>query len=394
MHLSDGEIRAYQDRALDARLSPRVTAHLESCQTCQARADALLNQKFQVEQRLSRLAPADDQPRLSPDGAQAAFTKRISIPQKEANNPMFKWTSRISRPAWVAMAVVALLAVTLAFPSVRAAANTFLGLFRVQQIRVVQVNPANLPDQLGASREFEAMLTTGVQTEEYGEPQEAADAAQAAALAGFPVRLPSDAEDPVELEVQPGGKIAFTVDVELARAVLEDIGRSDIQFPEELEGAQVNIEVPAGVMAMIGECDRSWEKTPEQGADPDEDYPVFGPDCTTLVQMPSPAVSAPPGLDLSQIGEVFLQVMGMSQEEAASLARNVDWTTTLVIPIPRYAVESRDIEVDGVTGTLLQRQAESPYAEYVIVWVKDGILYALSGQGGADEELVLANSLR
>ena len=79
------------------------------------------------------------------------------------------------------------------------------------------------------------------------------------------------------------------------------------------------------------------------------------PDCTTLTQMPSPSISAPPGLDIPKISGAFLQVLGMSPEEAAQIAQTVDWTTTLVIPIPRYGTSYQEVVVDGLEGTLISQ---------------------------------------
>jgi len=102
----------------------------------------------------------------------------------------------------------------------------------------------------------------------------------------------------------------------------------------------------------------------------------------------------PPGLDVAGIGQAFLQVMGMTPEEAASFASNVDWTTTLVIPIPRYGTHYQDVQVDGVSGTLIQQGPTDYAGEYLLVWVKDGVLYALTGPGTADEALQIGNSLK
>ena len=70
----------------------------------------------------------------------------------------------------------------------------------------------------------------------------------------------------------------------------------------------------------------------------------------------------------------------MSRKEAAAFTSTVDWTSTLVIPVPRNATEYEDISVDGVTGKLIQRITDySP--EYALIWVKDGMVYAISGSG-------------
>ena len=93
---------------------------------------------------------------------------------------------------------------------------------------------------------------------------------------------------------------------------------------------------------------------------------------------------------MTGIGEAYLQILGLTTEEAERMARNVDWTTTFVIPIPHYGVDYQDVQVDGVTGTLIvQRYRE----EFVLMWVKDGVLYAISGPGEAQAALEIAESI-
>jgi hypothetical protein len=51
------------------------------------------------------------------------------------------------------------------------------------------------------------------------------------------------------------------------------------------------------------------------------------------------------------------------------------------------------VQVDGVTGTLIEYYRYGDQA-YMLVWVKDGIVYALSGPGEADQALQIAASLK
>ena len=81
----------------------------------------------------------------------------------------------------------------------------------------------------------------------------------------------------------------------------------------------------------------------------------------------------------------------MSPEEAASFAENVDWTTTLVVPVPRYGTTYQEVVVDGVTGALIQQAGDF---EYMLFWVKDGMVYALNGPGNAQMALEIGNSLK
>jgi hypothetical protein len=302
--------------------------------------------------------------------------------------------NRRTRSAWAIVAVLALLSIALTFPSVRAAANSFLGLFRIQKVTVVQVNPGNLPEQLGSSSQLEALFSQDVKIDEGGPAQPVTDAAEASAKAGFTVRLPDSSKGQPALTVQPGGKATFNIDLNQVKAVLHEIGRDDIALPKALDGAAVSVDIPAGVIAQYGDCKFDLQAMQKYGEDPDNQRAPRLPDCTSLMQMPSPTISAPPGLDVAQVGEAFLQVMGMSQEEAARFAANVDWTTTLVVPIPRYGVTSQDVAVDGVTGSLLlQERTEGP-TYYMLLWVKDGILYAITGQGSQQAALDLAGSLK
>ncbi len=302
--------------------------------------------------------------------------------------------NRRTRSAWAIVAVLALLSVAMTFPSVRTAANSFLGLFRIQKVTVVQVNPGNLPEQLGSSSQLEALFSKNVKIDEGGSPQPVADAAEASAKAGFTVRLPEGSQSQPALKVQPAGKVTFNIDLNQVQAVLHEIGRDDITLPKALDGAAVTVDIPAGVIARYGDCKYDPQAMRQFGESPDNQRAPRLPDCTSFMQMPSPTISAPPGLDVAQVGEAFLQVMGMSQDEAARFAANVDWTTTLVVPIPRYGITNQDVPVDGVTGTLLlQKRTEGP-TYYMLMWVNDGILYAITGQGSQQAALDMAGSLK
>jgi hypothetical protein len=279
----------------------------------------------------------------------------------------------------------------LTIPSVSAIANSFLGLFRVQQVAFVSVDPGDLPERLSSSSQFEALLSQNLQVEESGEAQEAASEAEASQLAGFAVRLPAELDGEPELFVQPSVSATFNVDLNRIQAILNEVGRSDIQLPPEVDGTAVRIELPAGATALYGSCKADLQAAHQPSFDPDAPDMAARTNCTTLVQMPSPSISAPPGLDVAALGQAYLQVLGMSAEEAASFAENVDWTTTLVVPVPRYGTTYQEVTVDGVTGALIQQAGDF---EYMLFWVKDGMVYALNGPGTAETALIIGNSLK
>ena len=387
MHLSDGEIRAYLDQE---DVEERAVIHLKDCSECRERVDELSASSMSASQLLESLEPGEADLPKSGRQAYAMFENRFMMKE---NIPVFeRLFKRKYRFAWVAVGVIAILAVGMLFPQVRAIGSSFLGLFRVEQFTIVQVDPDQIEDQLGSSSNFEYLLAEDVVVEEYGEAMEAADAAEASSLAGFQVRLPTAAPDVGELKVQPGAKVSMLVDLPKIQALLDEIGGADLQLPAMLDGAEVSMELPVAVGALFGVCEVTGEMMRTANADPDGPVPDLS-DCITLTQFPSPEISAPPGLDIASIGEIFLQLLGMTPEEAAQFSQSVDWTTTLVIPIPRYGTEYQEVFVDGVEGTLIMQSQRSEFPHYLLVWIKDGIVYGLTGPGTAESALAIGNSL-
>jgi len=387
MHLSDGEIRAYLDQEIAVE---KVESHLKDCSDCQARTEQLGFSSTHTNQLLNSLEPDGED---LPKSGRLAYSIFENQYLKKENIPMFeRLFQRKYRYAWVAVGVIAILSVGMLFPQVRAIGSSFLGLFRVEQFTILQVDPDQIESQLGSSSTFEYLLAEDVVVEEYGEAMDAADAAEASSLAGFAVRLPAAAPDGGELLVQPGAKVSMKVDLPKVQALLDEIGSTDLRLPEALDGADVSLELPVAVVAGFGDCEVTEEMIREAKVDPDGPIPDLS-ECTTLTQFPSPEISAPPGLDIASIGEIFLQLLGMTPEEAAQFSQNVDWTTTLVIPIPRFGTEYQDVFVDGVEGTLIMQSERSEFPHYLLVWIKNGFVYGLTGSGTAESALEMANSL-
>jgi ATP adenylyltransferase/5',5'''-P-1,P-4-tetraphosphate phosphorylase II len=145
---------------------------------------------------------------------------------------------------------------------------------------------------------------------------------------------------------------------------------------------------------MYGDCAADLEAARQEGFDPDNHTAPQLSNCTTLVQMPSPEVNAPPGLDMAKIGEAYLQLLGMTPDEARQFASTVDWTSTFVIPVPRTGTTSQTVSVDGVDGSFIQQRLENNGRQYLLIWVKDGLIYALTGPGKLQDALSVASAIQ
>jgi len=171
--------------------------------------------------------------------------------------------------------------------------------------------------------------------------------------------------------------------------MIDELGRSDLQLPASLDGARISVDIPTGVVSIYGECSRL---APRGSEGPRR---AWSPDCVTLTQIPSPSVSMPPEVNMAALAEIGLQIAGMSADEARAFSRRIDWTSTLVLPIPRNAVVNEEVQVDGVAGQLLSYSAPGgERGDYTIIWAKGGMLYSLTGYNGAARGLELANALK
>jgi len=385
-HLNDGQLRA----ALDGELNAAEREHLQACAHCRARESAIRAQTRHAARPLAFLAPlGQDTDPGAPTALRRFYDRKV---QKETS--MFKkwFASPALRYATIGILLLVLL---LSFPSTRALADQFLNLFRVQQVAVLPVDFTGMQQLTGQGpigQQISRLLSNSITvTQKPGDPLDAADATQASQLAGFNVRLPQG-QTPTQIKVMNASAFSFKIDRAKAQALLDEAGRSDLFLPTSIDGQDVSVTIPGGVTVAYGTCPlpKGDDSEPQLGAgSPGRRYA----DCILFAQIPSPSVTAPPDVDVAQLAQIGLEFTGMTADEAAAYTASVDWTSTLVIPIPKNAATYKQVNVDGVTGTLIRRPSDDG-PQFALVWVKDGIIYAFSGLGDRSEEIIqMANAL-
>jgi predicted anti-sigma-YlaC factor YlaD len=387
-HLNDGQLRA----ALDQELDGAGMHHLENCPSCRARQDLIKAESQQAVRGLSYLA--SQVPQMGPE-AKTALNRFYQHKNNRKEISMFRklFASSILR---VGLAIVLILAVVLSFPQARAFADQILNLFRVQQVVVVPVDFTGMQQLTGndtLGKQVSDLISSSITMQQKaGVPLTASDAAQASQMAGFTVRVPQGMT-PSRISVENATAFTLKVDVAKAQALLNESGRSDLVLPTSINGADVSVNIPASVSVAFGTC-------PDPAAqDTGADFNSGGsagrryPDCVILAEIPTPTVSAPADLNIAQLAQIGLEFTGMTSDQAAAFTQTVDWTSTLVIPLPKNAATYEQVTVDGVTGTLIQRPADDA-PQYALLWVKNGIIYAISSLGTDSQQAVqIANSL-
>jgi hypothetical protein len=184
---------------------------------------------------------------------------------------------------------------------------------------------------------------------------------------------------------QPATTVSLTVDRARWQALIDgmELGE-DFDIPEIADGADIRFNLPNTVVTGFGDCQVNEASDMEDAGLPGN--------CTVLMQSQQPTIEAPPGLDVNHAGKVMLQFLGMSPEEAEAFSNRVDWATTLVVPVPQGA-DYRNVKVDGVDGVLLEDTYAGGNARFTLLWVKDGMFYALTGDGARYSAISIANSM-
>ena len=373
MHPKDDLLRALVDQELCKIQTDQIKEHLRRCPACSGRLVAVQSRAKVVNTSLDRLTPTA---RELPRATQSAY-QQFSKVRKEISPTMFT-----KRSFWASLGVIAVLAVALSITPVRAWASSLLNLFRVQQVTVISFDPQAARegrDSLsGREDAIEQVLKDNLEIVEQGEMQTFSRPEEAAQAAGFTPRLPVQNES-AQYFVKPAMQANFTIDQPTLQALIDAVD-VDLQIPESMNGKVVNLDVPTSLVTIYGGC-------------PVADGPDSLPNgCTSLIQLPSPSVNAPEGLDVPKMGEAMLQFLGYSADEARSLSARIDWTTTLILPIPQgEGIANQDVTADGVPATFLTHEDSQ---DYVLVWVKDGILYALQGAGNLEDAQAIVATLQ
>ena len=317
---------------------------------------------------------------LEPTAADAPRPARLAYARLQTRLPAERAPER---PGWLAQLgqwlfgpqrrlstavslAITLLVITFSFPAVRAAASDLLSLFRVQKFAAVSVSPEQLAILQRVAEEG-VMPGELIIDQEPGALTPVDSVAEAARLTGLTAvsTLPT-LGDPTEIFISSGGSGQLVIDEANARSLLETANLNPDLLPAGIDGARITVATFSGV-------EQRWA------------------DGTTLLQTDSPVVQYPEALNPALLGEALLQLLGLNPIEASRLARQIDWTSTLLLPIPSNLATFQEMQVSGVSAIGLNSLDGTMNG---LVWQKDGRLYVLAGVQSTAELAELANGMR
>lgn len=390
-HVTDaGALRAYLDHELPEAEAARIAAHLVDCARCGRALDEMRDTAGASLAGLSLLAEDESCPepqvalhrfraRLAAEPVARGFWEQLrrSLAMTRRNAFTPRW-----RPLGIGATAILVLVLLFSIAPVREAAADFLGLFRVRKFAVIPLDEQQLARLEMLMQQAEGNFAEPQTLREPGPEQNATTAAQASALAGFTVRTP---------DRLPDGAILESFIVQLGPALHFEFDRAAVEMVLQAAGASVEGLPPADTIAFdVDVANLVIQEYRLAGGGIDE---VFR-GRLELLQVPSPQVDLPDGIDPIALARTGLLLLGMPAEDAERMANSIDWASTLVIPLPAKAATAREVTVDGVTGLLLE-DVDGSQNGNALLWERDGILYFLSGTNLRDLSLLdAADSLR
>jgi len=387
--ISQGKLRAYLDGELCADEIERIARHLQACTRCQHRLAEVQGAAQVSARRLNQLAPTrlPDVRRALANVRARAYSRVPSRAREDNNTAWYRriWDmskSKTWRTALAGTVATGLVAFVCSFAPARALAQQFLSIFRVDKFVAVSVEPDQA--QIQALGNLLEDKLAGMEPEFVADEPEVAVGSieEASALAGFEVRMPSylPGDGEVGYSVKGRTEATATVDRDTVAMVLETAGMDAGALPADWEGGEIRAIAPSMV---------SITQTQDSGF-------------TMVLQVPGARVEYPGGLEPSLLGEAGLRLLGLSESQAHAIAQRVDWTSTVLLPVPTSVAsfqETRIADEEAVILTSAEGQ-ELTTAEGIqygviraIVWEKDDVLYCVMGSHSAEYLAQVAESM-
>ncbi len=387
---ADDMMRAYFDAELDLLEISELKNHLEDCPDCEARFQALSASALWVASKLAVLDAPPPATEASPQIALARF--KANLPSTEERLPFFaRIFARRWRFAWAACLAAAVLAVSLMFPATRSFAQRLLATLRIERVQTVTLDFSAMNTGVSSQPlEMMAKMLSDNAAVTTNEKESTANSQAAATQAvGFPVRMLSLRTDEPAFSISGAHAFHLTLDRSRLQDVLDQAGRPDLLLPATLDGATVSVQVPRAVALMYGDCKKGDPQNTNQA-------PAAAPNpCLIVMQAPSPVINVPSDLNIQQLAEIGLQLAGWSPVKAREFCQTVDWKSTLVLPIPRTVQSYETVSINGVRGTLMHFPESNPkHPSFALIWVDNGMIYSLIGEGNASSAVQLASSLQ
>ncbi|NTU32883.1 zf-HC2 domain-containing protein [Brevibacillus sp. HB1.1] len=385
-----GFIQAFLDGECSSKESEQFLLHLDYCETCRTQLDELSALDSWTREKMEHAFSEKNDVKVNTEAAWQRFSQSIEkttdtyaqerqmITNRETIrrswNQMNKQTKR-----WVTGAsAAAVLAVSLSFPQVQAAANDFLSIFRMDKVEFVKVTQEDLREleQWIANGNVGEMELNGIgkiwidendqekleQRSYYYNNKESAEKAG--------VKLPQLPQDVTvdSVNVNSPYTMHMEIDADRANKLLGQL-QVEARFDEKLSGKRFSLKIP--------QMQNVWM--------------TAGKESYGYSVVDAPELTAPEGVDLAQLRETLLALPFIPDQVKKQMISIEDWQHTL--PVPYMAdgeSKMKEVKVNGQNGMLITGEYNTH-----LMWQQDGQIHMLEGsEKNADRLLDFAKQLK
>ena len=365
-HLSDGTLRRIYDEPL--ALSAAEQEHFDGCSECKARFDGIAG----AARSIGSMLPA---PVVEPASA-AAFASLQHRIRREASRPApwyQRWFDRTAprlqlmrTPAVAVVLAAALLTGVAATGVVR-----LLEVFKPNKVAVVQVSPSDFAAAAVALDYGQEKWLPSPPT-----PVVMSDPVAAQTQSGLPVLTPATLPAGVTggatyaVVSQTTGSLTFDASRLRASAAQHHVKLSPM--PSSINGSTLIVNAGPALLEVWG----------VSAAGTSQQLPTL-----VIAQTKVPTVEST-GANTKQLEDYVLSQSAVPADLRSQVLAIADPSTTLPIPIPKGLATTENVQVNGVQGVLIKAVLGAG-----VVWIKNGVIYAVGGQLTPDQVLALARTL-
>lgn len=384
--LSDSALRALIDGEASGSDRPAWEAHLAGCPECRARFARIREDAGIAATLVERLAPD----RHAPDPALAY--RRWRLHTRDSRMSQMKgasWMDRIlgirRRTAAVGAALVAIMALVIAFAPVATLADNVLNSFRVHEFAAITI-PMDMVQQLSTMQQNVDPQTKQQMANEFN------------ALGNFSTTLSRDSMRPAtsidQAKTHLGGSLLVPSTLPQAFA-----GTQPTIYLGDAGTAQYTLNV-GKAEDILSRLSLTVQGLPDAQTTPDVTFTLDVPASAVLDyqaggkrlvvgQMQSPTLNIPSTVDINALRDSILQIPGLPADLVAQIRAVKDWQRTLIIPVPAGATTSQKT-INGAPALQIVSKDGA-----VVLWQKDGVLYAVGGQGLTGNDVMsVASSMK
>jgi hypothetical protein len=211
----------------------------------------------------------------------------------------------------------------------------------------------------------------------------AADAATVAGGMQPPVvsNLPKGVSKNITYMAMPRAVALFTFSSDKAAAAAAQQGKTLPKMPASMDGAQLTVTVGPAVGEIFGDL--------QQGSSTGSGTNQINPPQLIVGKSAAPTATSTQ-VTVQQMEDVILAQPGITPELKAAIKAIGNPGTTLPIPIPVAYATATTVTVQGVQGVAL---GDNTGVGSGVIWVKDGVVYAVGGFIKQTDAIDIANNL-